>query len=614
MMIMDGPAMNARRFLSAMLSIARRGTVMVLLVLACMTAASAQTIPAGRCIDWTLAGVRDTSTAGFYNIDVVHAGLVGDGVTPNDDAMDAILRQGYVPGAIVHFPPGVYLFHRSIRLPSKHVLRGAGPGHTTLIFDLGGAGHAVSITGKPLTSDSSALTENASVGSSQILLDDASFLRAGDWLLLSQYDGDLVTSAWALGTIGQIVRIVDIEDSAVLLASPLRQSYETTRFAKAMLLDMVDNVGIECLTVERRDDTAPMQGCNIQFSYVNNSWVHGVESRNCTFSHIAAQFSSNISISSCSMHHAFSYGGGGRAYGVTLHLASGECLVHDNIFEHLRHSMLLQAGANGNVFAYNFSTDAYWDSGNPLMPSNSAGDMVLHGNYPYANLFEGNICQNIVIDNSHGPNGPYNTFFRNRALLYGIFFSAANSPSQNIVGNEIPNTSLPYRLVNFTIRGAGHFLFGNNNKGSIVPEGSGGLTDTSYIWMVKPLFLGDQAWPGIGTPLPMLSGSIPAYERYRNNELFASICGVDTPLSAAARSAPADVQLYPNPSRFQFTLMTEPRHTGQRWRIIDISGKHIASGFITGIQTIINIAAFSPGLYHVQFGGQYEQTRPFLVY
>jgi len=82
--------------------------------------------------------------------------------------------------------------------------------------------------------------------------------------------------------------------------------------------------------------------------------------------------------------------------------------------------VLLQSGANGNVISYNYSLNPN-QSDSP--PANGAGDLVLHGNYPFANLFEGNICQNVMIDASHGINGPYNTFFRNRVQLYGIIMS-----------------------------------------------------------------------------------------------------------------------------------------------------------------------------------------------
>jgi hypothetical protein len=95
-------------------------------------------------------------------------------------------------------------------------------------------------------------------------------------------------------------------------------------------------------------------------------------------------------------------GGGGKGYGIMVQNTSGDCLIENNIFRHLRHSMILQAGSNGNVFGYNYSIDPYWTE--VSLPSNAAGDIVLHGNYVYANLFEGNLGQQIVIDDSHGIN------------------------------------------------------------------------------------------------------------------------------------------------------------------------------------------------------------------
>ena len=438
---------------------------------------NAQVVPADRRVDWALSGVRDTSTAGFRIIDLEEAGCVGDGVTPNDAVLDSLLGMNLQPGAILHFPSGIFLFRRGIRLPSKHILRGQGADHTRLVFDLGGSGHAISVTGRQISNTMGILSADAAFGSNKLTLLSAAGFQAGDWVYLSQRDDDRVTSDWAHGSTGQVLRIDAIDDSHMTLSSPLRHGYDLERTPTLYLFAMVHNAGIECLSVERLDNTAPQQSSTIFLSRARDCWIRGIESYRCTFAHVTAEFSSNLAIRSSYFHDAFEYGGGGRGYGIVLQFATGECRIEDSIFEHLRHAMLLQAGSNGNVFAYNYSTDPYWTG--TLTPSNAAGDMVLHGNYPYANLFEQNICQNIVIDNSHGPNGPYNTFFRNRAELYGIVFSASISPAQNIVGNEIPNTTLPYRLLNFSIQGSDHFLHGNNDKGRPLPHGSAGLPATS---------------------------------------------------------------------------------------------------------------------------------------
>ncbi|MCB0664830.1 MAG: hypothetical protein KDC80_03365, partial [Saprospiraceae bacterium] len=206
-------------------------------------------------------------------------------------------------------------------------------------------------------------------------------------------------------------------------------------------------------------------------------------------------------------HHAFDYGGGGKAYGVVLHGSASLCLVENNIFNHLRHSILLQSGANGNVISFNYSTDPFWTS----FPNNIAGDIVCHGNYPFLNLFDHNIGQNIVVDNSHGANGPYNTFFRNRAELYGILMSATNSPDQNFIGNEITGTGLGQG--NYALMGSGHFEYGNSDNGAIVPGGTGDLADMSYFYSSPPEFLAESL-PLIGPPVSPNTKSIPARDRF----------------------------------------------------------------------------------------------------
>jgi hypothetical protein len=236
-----------------------------------------------------------------------------------------------------------------------------------------------------------------------------------------------------------------------------------------------------------------------------------------------------------------------------LHFTSNECLIEDNIFEHLRHSMILQAGANGNVFSYNYSFDPFWST----FPNNAAGDMVIHGNYPYSNLFEQNICQNIVVDNSHGPNGPYNTFFRNRAESFGVFFSAANSPNQNILGNDIPNTTSPFNLVNYTIRGSGHFIHGNNNKGTIDPPGTMILPDQSYAYGIKPAFIPIDQWAAIGIPNIMGEASIPSRDRYNAGNILTNNCN-DVPLNVEGNKYQGvDIRIYPNPTYFYLKIESD---------------------------------------------------------
>jgi hypothetical protein len=90
---------------------------------------------------------------------------------------------------------------------------------------------------------------------------------------------------------------------------------------------------------------------------------------------------------------------GGFAYGVVAN-ASRANLIENNIFYHLRHSMVVHAGASWNVYGYNYSF---------------AADMFVHGAHAHMNLFEGNVVDKMHADFTHG-SGSYNAFFRNNII------------------------------------------------------------------------------------------------------------------------------------------------------------------------------------------------------
>lgn len=564
-----------------------------------------QTLPTERGVDWTLAGIRDTNTIGFEVYDMNNLGVIGNGKSPNDEALNGILTSLNGNGAIIKFPSGNFLFNKTIKLPSNVVISGKGTDNTTFTFDLGGKGHSITASGKSNRTDTTYIVNTAKKDDSILAVNDNSLFSEGDWIQIIQNDSNLVTSSWAIHSVGQVVKIKSIAGNTITLDSPLRMDYDIELTPFIQKFTPVENIGIECVKIVRKDDTAPQQTSNIYFRYAVNSWVKCVESENCTFSHIQANNSSNLSISKSYIHHGFDYGGGGRAYGVMLHSTTSECLVEDNIFEKLRHSMIVQSGANGNVFAYNYSLDAYWDS----FPNDAAGDAVLHGNYPYANLFEQNICQNIVIDNSHGPNGPNNTVFRNRAEKFGIFFSASNSPNQNLIGNEIPNTSLPYNIVNYTIQGDGHFVYGNNNKGNITPANTSELPDKSYAYVTKPDYISSNQWAMIGTPYDMESATIPAYDRYKSGQMTCGDCGSTTSVIDDNSEEYGDFKCYPNPISNQLTI--ESKQQIKQIIIANTLGQIVYSNDEKTNNSVINTNSWESGVYLITIrfvDGKYDYS------
>lgn len=261
-------------------------SILTFLFLVIHSIGSTQTLPIERAVDWTLAGLRDTTTIAYPIIDLQTQGFIGDGVTANDAAMSAVLASITDPGAILVFPIGDFLFNSTINIPSNIVMRGQGADNTTLTLDLGGNGHSINAQGSFVNSITPSLTEPAEKDSNYLVVSDTSGLSRGEWIRIIQQDGDLVTSYWAEGTVGQIVQIEDVVNDTIVLASPLRMSYDLARSPYIMKIDPVHNVGIECLKIIRVDDAYPLQSSNIHFSIANNCWVNGIESFNCTFSHI----------------------------------------------------------------------------------------------------------------------------------------------------------------------------------------------------------------------------------------------------------------------------------------------------------------------------------------
>ena len=156
-----------------------------------------QTLPPSRSVDWTLAGLRDTTTVGFQLVDMQAEGVVGDGIAPNDSIVNNVISSIVGPGAILNFPSGNFLFNNTIDIPSNIIVRGQGADNTTFTMNLGGTGHSFNIQGNSINADTNSLIESAIKDSSFVIVSDPAVFTAGDWLQIVQIDSDLVTSSWA---------------------------------------------------------------------------------------------------------------------------------------------------------------------------------------------------------------------------------------------------------------------------------------------------------------------------------------------------------------------------------------------------------------------------------
>ncbi len=513
------------------------GSLLIVVVAALFTSQTApgQTIPSCRLfIDaWQNAGCPESTTTYSGYANVKDFGAKGDGKTDDHPAVIAALAKLAGSPGVIYFPAGTYRMASPISLPSRTILRGSSDTASILRFDF--VEHAIRIYGTE-TGPWVTLSVPASISAKTIAVADASAFESGDYAVLRQ-ENDVswnITDAWAADAAGQIIRITAVSGNILSLERPLRHDYPLSRQPQVRKIFPNLGSGVENLKLERLlagDNASRNNQYTIHFSCAAQGFVRNVHSYKAFGSHIALDLSTQITIHGCYLEDAHEYDDGGSGYGVKIQSRSGECLIENNIFRQLRHSILLQSGANGNVIGYNYSRDTKSDS----HPS-WAGDICLHGNYPYANLFEGNIVEHIWIDDSHdGINGPLNMFFRNRAEKCGFNMTDPGASSQNVIGNELfqGGTAAQIAVGNgYHFEATDHFTYGNMTKAEgLQPVGTKSLPTLSYYLTGLPSVL--PSWWSILDEPPVIgpehdlsvTKNNPARARYF--ERYGSIASAD---------------------------------------------------------------------------------------
>lgn len=533
----------------------------------------AQILDSDRSTNWKKAGSNFGDTLkNIHFLNIADFGAIPNDGLNDDDALAKALaeRIQYQEGIQINFDEGVYNFEKNITInKNKIIISGLSNGKTIFEFNLSKENNAISILGE-MSSTKVAILGDAIKGTDIIIIENTELFPPNSIIKIQDDDTELITSAWAKGSTGQICTCVENINTGIMIEEKLRRTYRTLNNTTIQKINPVQFIEISNIVIKRTKKT-DKQTSNILVSYGKDIILKCIESYYCNFAHIDIRNSKNIEVYGSYFEDAFEYGGGGKGYGVVVHSSSSDCLVHKNIFKHLRHSMLLQSGANGNVIAYNYSCEPYWTG--VSLPSNSAGDIVLHGNYPYLNLFEGNICQNIVIDDSHGKNGPYNTFLRNRAELYGIFmnFNPA-SDSINFIGNEITSSELFKGL--YMLNGNEHFEYGNNVLGTIKPNNTTILEDKSYYLTegVPSFYKENSNWVPIGIPNKLNQYINEAKYRYENSiktkcqEEENSIIEIENDIT---------IRVYPNPCQNKLYIKNNSNSIIQEASIYSYSGNII---------------------------------------
>lgn len=561
----------------------------ILLIIVTIRSGFSQDIPDNRRFQWNKAGLSRTKFESSRLISITDYHADASGEIPADEALKAARTALKGKAGIIYFPAGTYTFNEPIVLSDSLVLKGAG-NSTNLEFQLNGAEDAIQIVGKAETLDAE-LATSIRKNTESLELTSVEGLSTDDLLKITLKGESLVSSSWAEYSVGQIIEIIHLDPSGrVYSANWNRMNIDKNADVKLERIEPIHQVGIECMSITRLDATDG-QTSNIWIENAHNVWIENVESHMTNFAHVSVKSSSNISIKGSHFTEAHSYGNNGKGYGVMLQFTSGECLVENNTFKKLRHAIILQAGANANVVGYNYSVDPFWTGVN--LPENSAGDIVLHGNFPCANLFEGNVVQNIAIDDSHGANGPHNVFFKNDVDLFGFVMNAEEpTDSVAIIGNNVNNTGFLKGL--YYTFGEGHYENSNTIRGKVLPEVSTNLKEAS-LYDVKENYR-------LKGSFKTNSSRIVAEQRYTNGDL--THCQPMIHVGQNERLQYHGLNLYPNPASHSVQIQVQQQ---TEVAIFSMSGKREWVGFFDS-KGSINVEQLPVGVYNVVATSEGGQT------
>lgn len=481
-----------------------------------------QIIPETRKISWNPGLVN-----GIPNVNNPIKNIMNFGAdsTGNNDSKDAfVLAINSLPdsGGVVYIPKGKYKITSSIVVNKNNIVfRGDGISSTKLFMDFIGDCFNIVTYKRGDWQSVSSITK----GSQTITVPDGTKFKIGQFAEIQQENNPelMYTKAdwnvsWADNSVGQLLEIENIEENIITFKSKIHLDFSLSFHPQIRPQNFVKNVGFENFYIEKL-----VSGGNIfAFKNVAYCWIKNIESNHTRKSHVDFNTALGCEIRDSYFHHSFSYGGGGSGYGVRCGFHTTDVLIENNIFDSLRHAMMVSLGANGNVFGYNYSINNVQGNGETELNQGwIPPDISIHGHYPFMNLFEGNDVQEIGIGDYWGSGGKGNTYFRNKINGEGIFYYD-NSHYQNIIGN------ITTKLIDTEDNSDFKLEHGNRINGNVVWDDI--ILDhnlpNSYYHKNKPDFFKNIKWPPFD---PNFSNNniLPAQLRLEGSKVEAD-AGQDT--------------------------------------------------------------------------------------
>ena len=365
---------------------------------------STQIIPGDRRILWNPGIPGGIPEISGPVVNIVDRGADPAGLTDSKNALVSAINALPSSGGVVFIPEGTFRIGSKISVGKENIVfRGVGPKSKLLIESDGDCIEIVTYQ----RGEWQDLPQGAAKDSIHVTVADGSLFTPGQFAEIEQENDSLLMYtdpewivSWAENSVGQLFEVESILGNEITFKSPVHYDFSPELNARIRPQGFIQYVGFEDLYIEKM----VANGHTFAFKNTAYCWIRNVESYHTRKVHVNQSTCLGNEFRDSYFHRSFSYGGGGSGYGVECGFHVTNTLVENNIFDSLRHAMLIQLGANGNVYGYNYSINPVQGDGESNLNSGwIPPDISIHGHYPYMNLFEGNELEEVGIGDFWGP-------------------------------------------------------------------------------------------------------------------------------------------------------------------------------------------------------------------
>lgn len=341
---------------------------------------------------------------------LVSPGVAGSAVTrvaPGESIQSAIDNS---PGGVVELAAGTHRISSPIKMRSGVILRGVSK---QAVIQTSSAMDQMVSFGGGFTGGSVGTLSTASQFSRSITTTGAN-LSPGLWLIGG-------TSA------GQLVRVQSVNGNVASLELPLTRDF--SGFSIAPQKDPITRSGLERVKLEPKHTVRDLIVMRSAFDV----WANDVETDGSGGQVRAAVYlrqAYRVAVYNGNFVTARELGDGGQGYGINIANNSSNVLIEGNRLERLRHSILLHAGASGNVVRNNQS----YEPRHPNFVEGGPADISFHG-YASGNLIMGNSVERIQLNDAGQP-GPNNAVVGN-TLRVGPLTLDNGISNLTLLGNDM---------------------------------------------------------------------------------------------------------------------------------------------------------------------------------